>query len=225
MAHTFPDRQGCSTALRSLGAPGLVMVAALLATGGCGGSPHEQRTAAEDTADTPTQTATQETAMTQSVHDFTLARLAGEEESLSAYEGQVLLIVNTASKCGLTPQYEGLQKLHEEYGERGLAVLGFPCNQFGKQEPGTSEEIASFCTVNYGVTFPMFAKIDVNGENTHPLYVFLRGELPGEGETSDIEWNFGKFLIDAEGRPVKRFNPKTTPEEVRADIETLLASR
>jgi glutathione peroxidase len=176
------------------------------------------------------------------VHSFQSNLSNGEEVGLDTFKGKVLLIVNTASKCGLTPQYEGLEKLYDTYKEKGFTVLGFPCNQFGGQEPGTDEEISSFCTLNYQVEFPLFQKIEVNGENAHPLYQYLREKAPEEEidvnstlykylqnkapellEGSTIKWNFTKFLIDREGIVVKRFSPITTPEEIEKDIEALLA--
>jgi glutathione peroxidase len=152
------------------------------------------------------------------VYDFSAERIDGQVQPLSAYKGKVLLIVNTASRCGLTPQYEGLQALYEKYHDDGLEILGFPCNQFAGQEPGSNEEIREFCQTRYNVQFPMFAKIDVNGDKAHPLYQFLKQEAPGDGESPDIEWNFAKFLIDRQGRVVKRFRPQTLPEELEEDI-------
>ena len=157
-----------------------------------------------------------------SVHDFTAKALSGEDVSLADFRGKVLLIVNTASKCGFTPQYAGLEKLHEELSPRGFAVLGFPCNQFGQQEPGDSQEIQNFCSLTYNVTFPMFAKIDVNGASAHPLYEFLKGEKAGLLGIEAIKWNFSKFLVDQEGRVVERYAPTTTPASLKADIEALL---
>ncbi|MCK0197970.1 glutathione peroxidase [Ancylobacter sp. 6x-1] len=154
--------------------------------------------------------------------DFTVPDLAGRDVPLAEYRGKVLLIVNTASKCGFTPQYEGLEALWRAYGERGLVVLGFPCNQFGGQEPGDAQEIASFCKLTYDVTFPMFAKIDVNGENTAPLYVWLKSEAPGLLGSEAIKWNFTKFLIDRDGKVVDRYAPTTKPEALKAEIERLL---
>jgi glutathione peroxidase len=157
-----------------------------------------------------------------SIYDFTAETIAGDSTPLSAYRGQVMLIVNTASKCGFTPQYDGLEALHEEYGARGLAVLGFPCNQFGAQEPGDAAEIASFCSLTYAVKFPMFAKIDVNGEATHPLYRYLKHAAKGVLGTERIKWNFTKFLIDRDGHVVARFAPTAKPESLRPAIEALL---
>ena len=157
------------------------------------------------------------------VHDFSAKALSGEDVSLADFRGKVLLIVNTASKCGFTPQYAGLEKLHEELSPRGFAVLGFPCNQFGQQEPGDAQEIQKFCSLSYNVTFPMFAKIDVNGGNAHPLYEFLKSEKSGLLGIEAIKWNFSKFLVDQEGRVVERYAPTTTPASLKGDIEALLA--
>lgn len=154
--------------------------------------------------------------------EFSARDITGKTVPLSNYRGKVLLIVNTASKCGFTPQYEGLEKLHEDLGARGLAVLGFPCNQFGAQEPGDAEEIASFCKLTYDVNFPMFAKIDVNGSNTDPLYAWLKGQARGMFGTKSIKWNFTKFLIDRDGKVVGRFAPTVPPQALRARIESLL---
>lgn len=159
--------------------------------------------------------------MNATVYRFNAATLKGEEVSLDAYRGKVLLIVNTASKCGLTPQYEGLEKLYKQYKDQGLVVLGFPCNQFGNQEPGNADDIESFCSVNYGVSFPMFAKIDVNGKNADPLFRFLKKKLSGF-LGGKIKWNFTKFLVDKNGTPVKRYAPVTAPEKLATDIEKLL---
>ncbi|MCL6593458.1 MAG: glutathione peroxidase [Alicyclobacillus sp.] len=159
------------------------------------------------------------------VYDFTAPRLDGQIQPLSDYQGQVLLVVNTASRCGLTPQYQGLQALYERYRDQGFAVLGFPCNQFAEQEPGTAADIQSFCSSQYGVTFPMFSKIEVNGPGAHPLYQWLKQQAPGSGpDAPEIEWNFAKFLIDRNGRVVKRYAPQTKPEELTGDIEALLAA-
>jgi glutathione peroxidase len=156
------------------------------------------------------------------VYDFKAKTLAGDEIPLSNFRGQVLLIVNTASKCGFTPQYEGLEKLYEKLHGEGLTVLGFPCNQFGSQEPGTESEIGAFCQKNYGVSFPMFAKIDVNGDDAHPLYKFLKKEEKGVLGTQAIKWNFTKFLIDKDGNPVERYGSTTKPEDIESDIRKLL---
>jgi glutathione peroxidase len=147
--------------------------------------------------------------------------LQGKETPLNDFRGKTVLIVNTASKCGLTPQYEGLQKLFEKYHDKGLTVLGFPCNQFANQEPGDEKSIAEGCLVNYGVTFPMFSKVDVNGKNTHPVFKYLKDKLPGTIGKS-IKWNFTKFLIDKNGNPVKRFAPTTKPEDMEDFIEKML---
>jgi glutathione peroxidase len=157
-----------------------------------------------------------------SVYDYSASRLDGSVEKLDAYRGQVLLVVNTASACGFTPQYAGLEALYEKLHGAGLTVLGFPCNQFGAQEPGAEAEIGAFCQKNYGVTFPMFAKIDVNGENAHPLYKYLKDAKPGLLGTEGIKWNFTKFLIDRTGEPVARYAPQTKPEELEEPIRKLL---
>jgi glutathione peroxidase len=153
------------------------------------------------------------------LYDFSAKNIAGETVSLDQYRGKVVLVVNTASKCGFTPQYEGLQKLYDSYED--LVVLGFPCDQFGHQEPGDENEIAEFCKLNFGVTFPLFAKIDVNGAEAHDLFVWLKEELSGL-LGSGIKWNFTKFLIDREGKPIKRFAPKDKPEKLVEEIEKLL---
>ena len=154
-------------------------------------------------------------------YKLSAANQNGELISMSDYEGKVVLIVNTASECGYTPQYDGLQKLYENYKDDGLVILGFPCNQFGKQEPGTDAEIASFCKVNYGVTFPLFSKIDVNGKNTHPIFKFLKSEKGGMlGKR--INWNFTKFLVDRNGNVIDRFGTTTKPAEIEDDIKKLL---
>lgn len=158
------------------------------------------------------------------LYQFSARSLAGEQIGFEQYRGQVLLVVNTASACGFTPQFAGLQTLHEQFAERGLRVLGFPCNQFGRQEPGSSETIGTFCQRNYGVSFPMFEKIEVNGDNAHPLYRYLKAEHPGLLGLEGIKWNFTKFLIDRRGKVVKRYAPTTKPEAVSADIEALLAA-
>ena len=157
-----------------------------------------------------------------SVYDFGAARLDGSNEKLSDYRGQVLLIVNTASACGFTPQYAGLEALYEKLHGEGLTILGFPCNQFGAQEPGSESEIGAFCQKNYGVTFPMFSKIEVNGANAHPLYKYLKDAKPGLLGTEAIKWNFTKFLIDRDGKPVARYAPQIKPEELDEPIRTLL---
>ncbi|WP_417457701.1 glutathione peroxidase [Kordiimonas sp.] len=157
-----------------------------------------------------------------SVHDFTCDRLNGKAEDLSAYKGKVMLIVNTASKCGFTPQFEGLEALYKDLKDKGLVILGFPCNQFGKQDPGSNDEIGEFCQINYGVSFPMFAKIDVNGEGAVPLYKHLKAEKKGVLGSERIKWNFTKFLVNKDGEVVKRFAPTDKPEAIRKHIEALL---
>ena len=161
---------------------------------------------------------------TGSIYDIPLTTLDGEDTSLAAYAGRTLLLVNVASKCGLTPQYEGLERLQERYSGRGFDVLGFPCNQFGGQEPGTADEIAEFCSATYGVSFPMFAKLEVNGPGRHPLYDVLAATQDGAGESGDIQWNFEKFLVSPQGEVVARIRPRTEPEsdEVVAAIEAQL---
>jgi glutathione peroxidase len=158
------------------------------------------------------------------VYDFQAAALDGKPVDLAQYRGKVLLIVNTASKCGFTPQYQGLEAVYRELHGRGpgFEVLGFPCNQFGSQEPGSEADIGAFCEKNYGVSFPMFAKVDVNGDGAHPLWKHLKGEAPGVLGTEAIKWNFTKFLVGPDGRIVKRYAPTTKPEEIADDIEKLL---
>ncbi|WP_201931851.1 glutathione peroxidase [Lysobacter sp. MMG2] len=157
------------------------------------------------------------------LNDFTATTLTGQEQPLSAYEGRVALVVNTASQCGFTPQFEGLEKLHQEYADQGLAVLGFPCNQFGEQEPGEADEIGEFCQRNYGVSFPMFEKVDVNGPDAHPVYQWLRREKRGLlGEK--IKWNFTKFLVGKDGTVLKRYGSTTKPEKIAGDIEKALTA-
>ena len=157
-----------------------------------------------------------------SIYDFKAKSLQGNDVALSDFRGKPMLIVNTASKCGFTPQYEGLEKLYEQHKDRGLVVLGFPCNQFGAQEPGSEAEIGAFCQANYGVTFPMFSKIDVNGPNAHPLYNYLKGEKGGILGTKNIKWNFTKFLVNRDGRVVNRFAPTTKPEDIQNAIAAVL---
>ena len=159
------------------------------------------------------------------VHDIDLQTLSGDAATLGDFAGSTILVVNVASQCGLTPQYAGLQRLYERFGDRGLVVAGFPCNQFGEQEPGTPGEIGEFCSVNYGVTFPMFAKIDVNGPGRHPLYAELTDVADAEGKAGDIQWNFEKFLLGPDGKVLARFRPLTEPEapEVVSAIEASLA--
>ena len=153
--------------------------------------------------------------------DFKAIDITGKQQDLAQYQGKALLIVNTASKCGFTPQYEGLQKLYDQYHEKGLEVLGFPCNQFGQQEPGDAAEIASFCDLTYGVNFPMFAKVDVNGENTAPLFEHLKKAAPGLLGSEAVKWNFTKFLVSPDGA-VQRFSPQDTPASLAKDIEKVL---
>jgi glutathione peroxidase len=159
--------------------------------------------------------------MESSFYQFSAISLQGKEISMDTYRGKVILVVNTASKCGFTPQLEGIEALYEKYNDKGLVILGFPCNQFGNQEPGTEKDIAEGCVINYGVTFQMFSKIEVNGENTHPIYKYLKDSLGGFFG-KNIKWNFTKFLIDSEGKPVKRFAPATKPEKLEKDIEKAL---
>ena len=158
-----------------------------------------------------------------SLYDFQAARIDGQPVRLSDYRGQVLLIVNTASACGFTPQFAGLEDLHKKYAARGLVLLGFPCNQFGKQDPGSNLDIGAFCEKNYGVDFTMMSKIDVNGPNAIPLYDWLKKQAPGVLGTKSIKWNFTKFLIGRDGKVIKRYAPKTKPKELDADIESALA--
>ena len=160
--------------------------------------------------------------MSSPLYDLEVDRLAGGTTTLGEYAGKLLLIVNTASQCGLTPHYAGLEKLYQTYKDRGLVVLGFPCNQFGAQEPGSAEEIGAFCARNYGVSFPMFAKIEVNGDGAHPLYKYLKQHAKGILGTEAIKWNFTKFLVDAEGKVVGRYAPVTKPQELEAEIVRLL---
>lgn len=157
-----------------------------------------------------------------SVYDYEAKTLRGEQESLSKYQGKVLLVVNTASKCGFTPQYKGLQEVYNKFKDRGFEVLGFPSNQFAGQEPGDGEEIAEFCELNYGVTFPMYDKVEVKGDNAHPLFKYLTKEAPGVLGSKSVKWNFTKFLVDQDGRVLKRFAPQTTPEQIEAEIDKLL---
>ena len=156
--------------------------------------------------------------MNQTFHQFSANSLKGKEVSMETYRGKTVLVVNTASKCGLTPQYEGLENLYKKHKDKGLVILGFPCNQFGNQEPGDEQSISEGCLVNYGVTFPMFAKIDVNGANAHPIFKYLKKELSGF-LGGKIKWNFTKFLIDENGKPVKRFAPTVTPDKIDRYLE------
>ena len=153
-----------------------------------------------------------------SIHQFSALDINGEDRNLSTYAGKVLLIVNTASACGLTPQYAGLEALQKTYGN-DLEVLGFPCNQFGGQEPGTEKEIATFCETRFDVTFPLFSKIEVNGPGTHPIYAYLKAETPGDDRGTDIGWNFAKFLVGRDGKPIARYSPRTAPAEIEEDIK------
>lgn len=157
-----------------------------------------------------------------SVHDFSVKKPDGSDQKLADFKGGPILIVNTASKCGFTPQYKGLEALHRKYGPKGLTILGFPCNQFGAQEPGDAEEIQNFCSLNYDVTFPLMAKIEVNGAGADPLYTHLKAEKPGVMGTKGIKWNFTKFLIDKNGKVVARYAPTDKPEALEKDIEKLL---
>ena len=158
-----------------------------------------------------------------SIYDFDAQSIDGKTVPLRQFEGKPLLIVNTASACGFTPQFGGLEKLHKAYGDRGLVVLGFPCNQFGSQDPGNNDEIASFCQLNYGVSFPMMEKIDVNGAKAHPLYQWLTAEAPGLLGSKAIKWNFTKFLVGRDGRVIRRYAPQDAPEKLSRDIEAALA--
>ena len=159
--------------------------------------------------------------MNDTFYDFSAVSLQGKEIKMDSYRGKTVLVINTASKCGLTPQFEGLEKLNQKYKDKGLVLLGFPCNQFANQEPGDEKSISEVCNINYGVTFQMFSKIEVNGKNAHPLYKFLKNKLGGffGGE---IKWNFTKFLIDTNGKPIKRFAPTTKPEEIDHYLEKIL---
>lgn len=156
------------------------------------------------------------------IYDFTAPLLNGKQQPLADYKGKVVLIVNTASKCGFTPQFEGLEKLYADLKDKGLVIAGFPCNQFGSQDPGSNDEIGEFCQINYGVSFPMFSKIDVNGPKTDPLYKYLKAEKPGLLGSQRIKWNFTKFLVNKDGEVVKRFAPTDTPASIRKSIEPLL---
>lgn len=156
------------------------------------------------------------------VYDFSAPDISGNEVSLDQYRGKVLLVVNTASKCGFTPQLKGLQSLYDRYHGKGFEILGFPCNQFGKQEPGDEGQISEFCELNYGVAFPMFSKIEVNGDDAHPLYRFLKHEAPGVMGTKGIKWNFTKFLVNRDGKVVGRYAPKDKPSDIARDVEKLL---
>ena len=155
-------------------------------------------------------------------YDFEANNIKGQTVSMKEYEGKTVVVANTASKCGFTPQYEGLEALYQKYKKQGLVILGFPCNQFGKQESGSSDEIEEFCQINYGVTFPLFEKTEVNGENAHPIFKFLKSEQSGGIFGSKIKWNFTKFIINSKGKPVKRFAPTTKPEKMEKTIIKLL---
>jgi glutathione peroxidase len=157
-----------------------------------------------------------------SFYDLSAKAIDGSEVQFEQFRGKPLLVVNVASKCGFTPQYEGLEELYERYAAEGLVVLGFPCDQFGHQEPGDEDEIQSFCSTTYGVKFPMFAKIEVNGPNTHPVYRFLKSEAPGLLGTTSVKWNFTKFLVDRSGRVVKRYASTDAPKKIEADVKELL---
>jgi glutathione peroxidase len=157
------------------------------------------------------------------VHEFSARTIEGAQKSLADYKGKVLLVVNVASECGFTPQYQGLEELHRKFKDRGFAVLGFPCNQFGAQEPGSEAQIKAFCETRFAVTFPLFAKIEVNGPGTHPLYDFLKSSEPGLLGTEAIKWNFTKFLVGKDGKVLKRYAPQTKPEAIAGDIEAALA--
>ncbi|HMM57946.1 MAG TPA: glutathione peroxidase [Rudaea sp.] len=157
-----------------------------------------------------------------SVYDFSAKTIDGDEQKLSAYKGKMMLVVNVASKCGFTPQYAGLEALYEKFKDKGVVVLGFPCDQFGHQEPGDEAEIKNFCALTYDVKFPMFAKIEVNGANAHPLYKYLKSQAKGLLGSESIKWNFTKFLVDAEGKVVTRYAPTDTPEKIEKDIAAAL---
>lgn len=157
-----------------------------------------------------------------SVYDFSARTIDGDEQKLSAYKGKTLLVVNVASKCGFTPQYKGLEALYEKFKDKGLVVLGFPCDQFGHQEPGDENEIKNFCSLNYDVKFPLFAKIEVNGANAHPLYKYLKSQAKGLLGSESIKWNFTKFLIDKDGKVMTRYAPVDTPEKIEKDVAAAL---
>ena len=159
--------------------------------------------------------------MSNEFYQFSAKSLQGNEIKMDSYKGKTILVVNTASKCGLTPQFEGLEKLYQDYKDKGLVILGFPCNQFANQEPGDEKSISEGCLINYGVTFPMFSKIEVNGANAHPIYKYLKKEL-GSIFGSKIKWNFTKFLIDSNGKPIKRFAPVTKPEKIAVYLEKIM---
>tara|TARA_B100001750_G_C15354012_1_gene518713 strand:- start:381 stop:881 length:501 start_codon:yes stop_codon:yes gene_type:complete len=158
----------------------------------------------------------------KNIYDFSCKNINGEDISLSIFSGKTILIVNTASKCGFTPQYTGLEDLYKEYSDKGFEILAFPCNQFGGQEPGNEKEISEFCSINFNVTFPIFSKVEVNGTSAHPLFKFLTSSKPGLLGTEKIKWNFTKFLVNNSGIPVKRYSPKTSPESLTSDIKKLV---
>lgn len=162
--------------------------------------------------------------MSQSVYDFTCTTIGGQEKSIADYKGKVLLVVNVASKCGFTPQYEGLEAMYQDLKSEGLEILGFPCNQFASQEKGSDADIQSFCSLTYGVSFPMFSKIDVNGDNAAPIYDFMKSAAPGLLGSKSVKWNFTKFLINKEGKVVKRYAPNTEPKAMINDVKKLLAA-
>lgn len=216
-------RMSCSDVVRAGAVAGLLLFGAAGCQSDEGTQVTQAATAGEAGAHQNDQT---ETHVADPLN-FQMTRLNSEAEDLSKYRGQVVLMVNTASKCGLTPQYEGLQQLYDAYGEHGLVVLGFPANNFGGQEPGSDEQIAEFCQANYGVTFPMFSKISVKGEDQHPLYALLTSAEVGPAEPGEVKWNFEKFLISRDGEVVARFSPKTQPQDsdIIAAIERELARR
>ena len=160
--------------------------------------------------------------MDKAIYNFKVKTITGEEISLETFKGKTLLFVNVASKCGFTPQYTGLEKIYQDYKDKGLVILGFPCNQFGSQEPGSEVDIQQFCSLTYNVSFPMFSKIDVNGDNADPLYKYLKSALPGVLGSQAVKWNFTKFLVDKNGEPVKRYASKDSPEKIAQEIEKLL---
>ena len=157
-----------------------------------------------------------------SIYDIEVTTIEGQPQSMGAYRGKTLLVVNVASKCGFTPQYKGLEALYEKHKDKGLVVLGFPCDQFGHQEPGDEKEIKEFCSLTYDVTFPLYAKIEVNGDKAHPLYEHLKSEAPGVLGSESIKWNFTKFLVDRDGKVVRRYGPNDKPEDIQKDVEKIL---
>jgi glutathione peroxidase len=203
----------------NFGGARLLLAALLIAT--AGGIVYKAPALADTKANTKT-TVKKEKGTMGKIYEFTAKTLDGKDLSLSTYKGDVMLIVNTASECGFTSQYKGLEELNKKYAAKGLKVLGFPCNQFGHQEPGDSSQIASFCTKNYGVDFQMFEKIDVNGKDAHPIYKYLTESAPGALGTEAIKWNFTKFLIDRQGKVIKRYAPNVNPADIAGDIEKLL---